>query len=70
MEPNPPIGPLPWYVAVIWGVIVVVGSYCALLLLAWFFPRRWGRRHRERLETFRRLDSTPVPAGAKTNSER
>ena len=57
MDPNQAIGPLPWYVAVLWGVIAVVGTYCVLLLLAWLFPRSWGRINRKRLEPFRRMDS-------------
>jgi hypothetical protein len=56
MEPFQPSSILPWYIAVLWGVVIVVGAYALLLLLAALFPVARRRLHRQHLEPFRRKE--------------
>src|SRR6516164_1891242 len=51
MDPIQPSSTLPWYVAALWGVILVVGCYAMLTAL---LPRRRWRR--PPLQPFRRLE--------------
>ncbi len=59
MDPNPTSTIFPWYLAALWGVIIVIGAYTLLFLLSMLFPRGWRHWHRQRLEPFRRLKEGP-----------
>ena len=62
MDPNQP-SVLPWYVAALWGVIIVVGSYALLMVLACIFPRSRRKWNRKPLPPFRRLDKKKQAEG-------
>ena len=66
MDPNQP-SVLPWYVAALWGVIIVVGSYALLMIFASIFLRSGRRWNRKPLPPFRVLDKNKqaeIKAGA------
>jgi hypothetical protein len=70
MDPNQP-SIVPWYLAAFWGVIIVVGCYTLLMLLAAVFPRKRRRWKRAPVQPFRveRRKETESRASVRSEQE-